>query len=412
MKQAQRSTFKLLFYLKKNAPKKNGMVSIMGRITLDGKVSQFSTKLEIMPNTWDLKFGRVQGKSDEARKINQKLDKIRGTIELQHSESMSNEGFATAEKLKNSFLGIGVMENTLLKAYKNHIEDYERQVENGTLVSGTMAKYHTVLNALEEFLKIKYNRTDIAFKELTSDFIWDFDSYLRSFRGCIHNTVWNYMMPLRKVVLLSVRNGLIFKDPFEEYKIKLKETDRGFLMKEEIETIIKYEPEFSRDELAKDLFLFSCFTGLSYIDIKNLKESNIQDFFDGHKWIVRRRRKTHVSSNVRLMEIPRKIIDKYKGSTKTEFIFPVPSNTTCNTNIRKVVKDAGIVKEKKITFHMARHTFATMFLTEGVSLESISKMMGHKDISTTQIYAKITSQKISNDMDLVAHKFKELEGIF
>lgn len=412
MKQTQRSTFKLLFYLKKNAPKKNGMVAIMARITVDGKVSQFSTKLEVLPNSWDLKFGRVQGKSEEARKINQKLDKIRGTIELQYSGFMNTRGFATAEDLKNSFLGIGVMENTLLKAFKNHIQDYEKQVENGTLVQGTLSKYYCVYNALGEHLKFKYNKSDIAFKELTSNFIWEFDSYLRSFRGCKHNTVWNYMMPLRKVVLLSVKNGLIFKDPFEEYQIKLKETDRGFLMKEEIEKLIKYEPKHTKDQLVKDFFLFSCFTGLSYIDIKNLKESNIQDFFDGHKWIVRRRRKTNVVSNVRLMEIPLKLIEKYRGTTKTEFIFPIPTNTTCNTNIKKVIKDAGIVKEKKVTFHMARHTFATMFLTEGVSLESISKMMGHKDISTTQIYAKITSQKISNDMDLVSNKFKKLEAIF
>lgn len=414
MEPSKRSTFKLLFYLKKNAPKKNGKVAIMGRITLDGKISQFSTKLEINPNQWDLKFGRLLGKSEDARIINQNLDKIRSTINQHYSEMMHLEGFATSEKLKNTFLGIGVMENSLLRAYHEHNQEYKKLVQNNTIVSGTYAKYITVYNALKEFLRDKMFRTDIAFIELTPDFISEFDTYLRAVRACDHNTVWNYMMPLRRIVRQSVKKGLIRKDPFDDYKIKLKEKNRGFLMREEVEKIIRYQPcsDITNIEVVKDIFIFSCFTGLSYIDIKNLKASNIQTFFDGHTWIIKRRKKTNVISNVRLLDIPLKIIEKYQGLARNEFIFPVPCNTTCNVHFRYIAKQVGIIREKPLTFHMARHSFATMFLTEGVPLESISSMLGHKDISTTQIYAKITSQKISRDMDLLSKKFSEVEAVY
>ncbi|WP_293687758.1 site-specific integrase, partial [Spirosoma sp. 48-14] len=191
-----------------------------------------------------------------------------------------------------------------------------------------------------------------------------------------------------------------------------EETDRGYILKEDVEKLMMCVPSHQRYELVKDLFIFSCFTGLAYADIKKLTRNNIQSFFDGHQWIISRRKKSDIASNVRLMEIPKRIIEKYQGTTRNEFIFPVPTNATCNTHIGKLVEKAEIITEQKVTFHTARHTFGTMFLTEGVPLESLSKMMGHKNISTTQIYAKITSQKISKDMDLVTPKFKAMEEAF
>ena len=209
-----------------------------------------------------------------------------------------------------------------------------------------------------------------------------------------------------------MQNGLIRKNPFEDYEISMKENDRSYLLKEQVEALLMHSPSKSYYELVKDLFVFSCFTGLSYIDIKQLKNTNIQSFFDGHDWIISRRQKSDVTSNVRLMEIPKRIIEKYKNTTRNDFIFPVPTNKVCNSYIDKLIQELGIVTEQKVTFHTARHTFGTMFLTEGVPLESLSKMMGHKNISTTQIYAKITSQKISKDMDLVSDKFRSMENAF
>ncbi|QQS98032.1 site-specific integrase [Sphingobacterium spiritivorum] len=412
MEQEKRSTFKLLFYLKKNEPKKNGNVPVMGRITIDGTPKSFSTKLDINPNNWDLKHGRVLGKSAQALSTNLKLDNIRVRINKIYDDMLKDEGFATAQKVKLSFLGVGVMDDAILKVFKDQNEDFERMVSKGKRSQNTYNKYKTVYNHLSEFIRERYHREDMAFRELTSDFIREFDFFLRIDKECTHNTVWVYTMPVIALAELAIKKGLIRQNPFEDYEISMEETDRSYLLKKDVEKLMLLKPSKPKYELVKDLFIFSCFTGLSYVDIQKLKWSNIQSFFDGHQWIICRRKKSDVASNVRLLEIPKRIIEKYRGVTRNEYVFPVPSNATCNSHVKKLIEDAEIITEQKVTFHTARHTFATMFVTEGVPLESLSKMMGHKNISTTQIYAKITSQKISKDMDLVSHKFAEMEAAF
>lgn len=412
MEQAKKSTFKLLFYLKKNEPKKNGNAPIMARITIDGVAKTLGTKLEINADNWDLKFGRVLGKSTQALSINQKLDNIRGRIDQIYEDMLKYEGFATAQKVKLSFLGVGVMDDAILKVFNEQNEQFKKLVEKEERSGGTYNKYITVYNHLSAFIQERYHRDDMAFRELTADFIREFDFYLRYDKQCAHNTVWIYTMPVLSLVQLAIKKGLIRENPFEDYEISMEETNRGYILKEDVEKLMMCKPPHKRYELVKDIFIFSCFTGLAYADIKKLTKNNIQSFFDGHQWIISRRKKSDIASNVRLMEIPKRIIEKYIGTTRNEFIFPVPTNVTCNNHVTKLIETAEIITEQKVTFHTARHTFGTMFLTEGVPLESLSKMMGHKNISTTQIYAKITSQKISKDMDLVTPKFKEMEEAF
>lgn len=412
MEQTKKSTYKLLFYLKKNELKKNGNAPIMARITIDGTPKTMGTKLEIDPNIWDLKFGRVEGKSAKALSLNQKLDNIRGRIDQIYEDMLKYEGFATAQKVKLSFLGVGVMDDAILKVFNDQNEQFKKLVEKEERSGGTYNKYITVYNHLSTFIQERYQRDDMAFRELTADFIREFDFYLRYDKQCAHNTVWIYTMPVLSLVQLAIKKGLIRDNPFEDYEISMEETDRGYILKEDVEKLMMSKPPHKRYEVVKDLFIFSCFTGLAYADIKKLTRNNIQSFFDGHQWIISRRKKSDVASNVRLMEIPRRIIEKYLGTTRNEFIFPVPTNVTCNNHVSKLIETAEIITEQKVTFHTARHTFGTMFLTEGVPLESLSKMMGHKNIATTQIYAKITSQKISKDMDLVAPKFKAMEEAF
>ena len=412
MEQTKKSTFKLLFYLKKNELKKNGNAPIMARITIDGTAKTLGTKLEINPNNWNLKFGRVEGKSSVALNINQKLDNIRGRIDKIYEDMLKHEGFATSQKVKLSFLGVGVMNDAILKVFNEQNSEFKNLVDKGERAESTYYKYNIVYTHLSDFISQRFHRDDMAFRELTGDFIREFDFYLRYDKQCSHNTVWVYTMPVLSLIELAMKKGLIRNSPFEDYEISMEETDRGYLLKENVEKLMKCKPSHPRYELVKDLFIFSCFTGLSYVDIKKLTVRNIQSFFDGHQWIISRRKKSDVASNVRLMDIPKRIIEKYQGTSRNEFIFPVPGNTTCNNHIKILMEDAEIITEQKVTFHTARHTFGTMFLTEGVPLESLSKMMGHKNISTTQIYAKITSQKISKDMDLVAPKFKEIEEAF
>ncbi len=412
MEQIKKSTFKLLFYLKRNELKKNGNAPVMARITIDGNPKTFGTKLEIDPNNWDLKHGRVQGKSAQALSINKKLDNIRGRIDKIYEDMLKHEGFATSQKVKLSFLGVGVMDDAILKVFNDQNEDFRKLVDKKERSQSTYYKYTIVYNHLSTFIKERYHREDMAFRELTADFIREFDFYLRYDLQSSHNTVWVYTMPVLSLMELAIKKGLIRDNPFQDYEINMEETDRGYILKEDVEKLMMSVPPHPRYELVKDLFIFSCFTGLAYADIKKLTRNNIQSFFDGHQWIISRRKKSDVASNVRLMEIPKRIIEKYQGTTRNEFIFPVPTNATCNTHIGKLVEKVEIITEQKITFHTARHTFGTMFLTEGVPLESLSKMMGHKNISTTQIYAKITSQKISKDMDLVAPKFQAMEKAF
>ena len=403
MKQNRKSTFKVLFYLKKNAPKKNGKVAIMCRITIDGKQAQFSTKQEVLPDKWDLKFGRVSGKADEALKINLKLDEVRTRLQSLYDELIKHDNFVTADKLKNTFLGFDVTEETLLSFYKKFLEDFTKMYEKGTRALSTLKSYRLVYNHLRNFISYKYKRKDITFRELTEEFINDFDYYLRINIGI----VLTYILPLKKMTSMAVDQELIYKDPFRNFHITMQETDRGYLVREEIEKLIAYEPKNKRIELTRDMFVFSCFTGFAFVDVQQLKKTHIQTFFDGNMWIIKRRQKTNTASNVRLLEVAQNIIKKYEGLTKDDYLFPRFCNATCNTHLKTIMADCGSVKHKPISFHWARHTFGILFVTEGIPLESVSKMMGHKDLHTTQIYAKITNNKISKDVELIVQKFDQ-----
>lgn len=341
MEQAKKSTFKLLFYLKKNELKKNGNAPIMARITIDGVPKTFGTKLEINLNIWDLKFGRVLGKSTQALSINKKLDNIRGRIDTIYEDMLKHEGFATSQKVKLAFLGVGVMDDAILKVFNDQNEDFKKLIAKEERSEDTYNKYITVYNHLTNFIQQRYHCDDMAFRELSPDFIREFDFYLRYDLQCAHNTVWIYTMPVLALVELAIKKGLIRENPFEDYEISMGETDRGYLLKEDVEKLMLCKPPHKRYEVVKDLFIFSCFTGLAYADIKKLIRNNIQSFFDGHQWIISRRKKSDVASNVRLMEIPKLIIEKYLGTTRNEFIFPVPTNQTCNNHITKLIETAG-----------------------------------------------------------------------
>ena len=412
METTKKSTFKVLFYLKKNAPKKNGKVTVMCRITVNGKQSAFSTKLDISTTNWDLKYGRVLGKSREAQEVNGKLDNIRLGIEECYSKILKNEGAVNSAKLKNAFLGMESGELTFFKFYEQFIADFEKKVNSGLRVQGTHRRYKTLLKHLRNFALIKYGYTDVMFNDLTSNFVQDFDYYLRDEQSLTHNTIWLYMIGFTTLCRLAMSRKHLAFNPFSEYKNTKKDKDRGYLLRNELEQLVTFNCEKKKDELVKDLFVFSCFTGLSYSDLKGLKNSNLQDFFDGNQWIIVRRRKTSISSNVMLLDIPKMIIEKYAGMAKDGKVFPVPSNGSINDRLNTISQQIDCLKNKKVTFHLARHTFATLFLSEGVPLESLSKMLGHKNIATTQIYAKILNEKVGKDMQKVSHKFKSMERSF
>ena len=402
-----RSTFKVLFYLKKNNLNKDGEAPIMARITIDGAIAQFSCKAFIRPDLWETKYSQAIGRSEKAAEINRLLDKIKSGIDQHYKKVLERDAYVTAEKVKNSFLGIDKRCETLLQVFKQHNEEYEEMKKAGKISRSTLYKYQDVYKHLEAFIQKRYKRTDIALVELTPAFIKSFEIYLATTAKLAHNSIWTYMPPLKKMTIIAVQNRWLMYDPFDSYKISYQETDIGYLDKEEIKILMEVKLE-KRLELVRDLFLFCTFTGLSYCDMRNLTHNNKQTFFDDNEWIITRRQKTDIPSNIPLMDIPLKIIEKYDGLAKGDKLLPVPSYTTVDRGIKKIFKTAGI--NKHITWHMSRHTYATeICLNNGMPMESLKKTMGHKRISTTEKYARVTNEKVSKDMGRLSNALQDIE---
>ena len=403
-----KSTFSIIFYLKRQVVKKDGTFPVMGRITVDGTQAQFSCKVTANPNLWDTKGGRMTGKSMQALEVNRKLDKMRVSINKHYQEILDRDNYVTAEKVKNAFLGLEYRCQTLQKVYAQYNEDYEKLYQAGMRSWGSLRKYKCVFRHLQEFLQSRYHVNDIFLKELTPAFITDFEAFLRTDKHLCENSLSVYMLPLRTMVFRAIDNGWLTRDPFHDYKVPKVETTRGFLTKEEIHLLMNGELKRKTMQLVRDLYLFCCFTGLSFADLKNLKEEHIQTFFDDSEWIVIDRQKTGVRSTIKLLDYPKSIMEKYRGLCADGRIFPVPCYSDCRGILLRVAKRCGITKH--LTWHMSRHTMATeICLTNGVPIETVSSILGHKDIKTTQIYAKITKEKLNKDMDKLSLQLNHIE---
>ena len=405
-----KSTFKILFYLKRNAIRKDGKMPIISRVTVDGVIAQFNTKLEIQPTCWNVKLGKITGHSSESKQYNAQLDEIRTSVHSIYHELQRKDNYVTAEKVKNEFLGLSEHHETLLNLFKKHNDDVKKLIGINKSPD-TYRKYEVTRKHLQKFLQHKYQITDISLKEIKHVFLCDFEIYLLTAAGCQTNTVAKFMQYLKRIVLIARNNGLITVDPFTNYKIRSVKVDRGYLTQEDIEKILKKKFIIKRLELVRDIFIFSCFTGLAYIDVYNLTEKNIRTSFDGRLWIMTKRQKTNVQSNILLLDVPKMVLNKYKGASPNDKLLPILSNQKMNAYLKEVGDLCEV--DKELTFHLARHTFATtVTLAKGVPIETVSKMLGHTNIKTTQIYARITDSKISNDMQVLAGKLEGIEKMF
>ena len=285
-----RSTFKVLFYVKKGSEKPNGNLPLMCRITVDGEIKQFSCKMDVPPRLWDVKNNRASGKSVEAQRINLAVDKIRVEVNRRYQELMQTDGYVTAAKLKDAYLGIGVKQETLLKLFEQHNAEFEKKVGHSR-AQGTFTRYRTVCNHIREFLPHTYKREDIPLKELNLTFINDFEYFLRTEKKCRTNTVWGYMIVLKHIVAIARNDGRLPFNPFSGYINSPESVDRGYLSQEEIKAVMNYKTANKAHARIRDLFVFSIFTGLAYADVKNLTTDNLQTMFDGELWIITRRKK-------------------------------------------------------------------------------------------------------------------------
>jgi integrase len=398
-----RSTFNILFYLNTSKKKKSGLCPVIGRITVDGNIAQFSLREDAHPNCWDARRGRVKGKSREHTELNRKIDQTEQSIRDIYKRTVDESGYVTAEQIKNGLTGGVNKAQTLLKLFREHNTEYEKRTGIDRKAS-SFTVYKTSYKILSDFIKSKYGFEDYPLGQLDISFINNFDYYMRVDKRLTSHSLLKQIVNLKKMITRAVRQGTILRDPFSEYVSGKPELKYRHISMEELERLMTTRIKSKRAVLVRDMFVFSCFTGLAYAEICNLSEKHLRTTPTGTVWIDIPRRKTGVESNIRLLEIPLLIIEKYRPVRESEKLFNMPVAGTICYHIRKIEKLCGI---KHLHFHMARHTFATQIcLNNGVPMETISKMMGHSSIRSTQIYAEITAKKVGEDMKKLAERTK------
>ena len=394
-----RSTFKILFYANKGK-QKDGIVPIMGRITINGTQCQFSCKHSIPLDMWDVKGNCAKGRSKEALQINRDLDNIKAQI-IKHYQHLSDrEAFVTAEMVRNSYQGFGSEYETLLNAFDKDIASFKKRVGKDRVIS-TLWAMQLSRKDVASFIESHYRRKNISMLELTPDFIKDFAAYLSTERGLASDTIWQRCMWLKGVVMRAHYNGKIPRNPFAQFHISPNCKEREFLTEEELKQVMTHEFEDANLAFVCDIFVFICWTALAFVDVKNLTTDDIVDV-NGDKWIVSHRHKTNVPYQVKLMDVPLQLIERYKHLQEDKLIFGKLNYWSICKKLKRVISACGI--EKQISLHCGRHSWATLALSKGMPIESVSRVLGHTNIVTTQIYAKITSQKLDNDLTMLGNK--------
>ena len=400
-----------LFYAKKAKAAANGLIPIYMRITINGKRIELSTNRFIEISKWSTEAGKMKGTSEEARSINNHLDLLKNQIRDAEMELIYKKITITTEIFKSKLLGVDERAKMLVPIFQDH-NNKIKELVGKEYAPGTLERYTTSLKHTIEFMQWKYNISDIDITKIDHAFITDYEFWLRSVRNCANNTAVKYLKNFNKIIKLCLANDWLDKNPFANYKSKVKDVERVYLTEAEIQSIIEKDFKTERLSLVRDIFLFSCFTGLAYIDVKNLTKSHISFGIDGEKWIFTHRQKTESASKIPILPVTQMIIDKYKNHTQCnneDKLLPILSNQKMNAYLKEI---AGVCEiEKELTFHIARHTFATtVTLTNGVPIESVSKMLGHKNLRTTQHYAKVLDRKVSDDMKILKDKFSILDN--
>lgn len=400
------NSISLLFYLKKPKAYASGTVPIYLRITTHGQRAEVSTGREWIPEKWNPSAGRASGTKEDVKALNSYLDTLQGKVYEAHRRLLETEATVTAEAVKNKFTGKAEKPRMLVPIFQDH-NNRIKALLGEEFSKGTLCRYTTALKHITDFLQWKYGISDIDIRKIDHAFITEFEFYLRSVRKCNNNSAVKYVKNFGKIIRICISNNWLDKDPFVNYKSKFREVVRAFLSQDEIDAIASKQFSIERLDQVRDIFLFSCYTGLAYIDVKQLTRNNVGMGIDAEKWIFTSRQKTDTQSNIPLLPIAEKVLNKYKNHPQCineKRLLPVLSNQKMNSYLKEIADVCGITKE--LTFHIARHTFATtVTLTNGVSIESVSKMLGHRSIKTTQHYAKILDRKVSDDMQILRQKF-------
>lgn len=402
----KQNTFGIVFYLRKYK-EKDGKAPLYVRITVDKRRSDIALKRKIPLKNWNEAKGKAKGTSEEIRSLNTFLERIRGRLTECYHELQLEKAFITSEAVKNKFLGVEEEEHSML-----NLIDYHNTEMKNVLEWGTLKNYYTTKKYIEKFLKQKMKISDIYLSRLNYKFLMDFQKFLREYqptdhqKPCGQNTIMKHTERLRKVVNMAIKYEWLEKDPFINFTPKFIRNDREFLTHDELKAIETKQFSIDRIDQVRDLFVFSCYTGLSYIDVSNLTPDNLSIGIDKNQWIYTSRKKTEQSVKIPLLPKAMGIIEKYKDHPKVVAsgkLLPVYSNQRLNSYLKEIADLCGI--RKRLTFHIARHTFATtVTLTNGVPIETVSRLLGHASLRTTQIYAKVVEQKLGEDMDTLKNK--------
>ncbi|RYE25015.1 MAG: site-specific integrase [Sphingobacteriales bacterium] len=396
----------ILFYSKNAKRTKENLVPIYLRVTVNGRRFETSTQRYVESPKWSSQAGKMKGNSEGAKRTNIFFDTLRTKVYAIQNEIVQSGEELTIDSFKDKWLGTSSQPKFLIEIFIQHNHKIE-QLLGREFAKGTLSKYSTALEHTKSFIKWKFDTSDIDIRKLSYEFVSDFEFWLKSVKQCNHNSAIKYIGNFRKIVNYCVKSGWLQKDPFYGFKMVKKEVIREYLSEEEIQTMANKQFQFDRLSQVRDIFLFSCFTGLAYIDVHRLKRTQISTGIDGDLWIFTSRQKTETPSRIPLLPLAKAILSKYENHPKCvneNRLLPVLSNQKMNAYLKEIADICGI--HKPLTFHIARHTFATtVTLSNGVPIESVSKMLGHKSIRITQHYAKIIDKKVSDDMKLLKQKF-------
>lgn len=401
------ASMNILFYAKKTKTTTEGLVPIYMRVTIDGGRFEISTKRYVKIEQWSPQAGRMKGNHEEARQINSLLDAFKVKVYDHQREILNEAKSLSVETLKHKWFGIVTERPRMLLEIFEHHNKQMKELIGQEFSPLTFERYTTSKKHTKEFIKWKYNVDDMNINDLNFEFITDYEFWLKSVRKCDHNTSMKYLSNFKKIVNICLKNGWLPRNPFLGYKMTKREIERPYLSQEELSAISAKTFQAARINQVRDIFLFSCYTGLAYADVKKLTRSEIATGIDGEKWIFTHRQKTESATRVPLLPPAQEILDRYKDHPQCineGLMLPVLSNQKMNAYLKEIADVCGI--NKKMTTHTARHTFATtVTLTNGVPIETVSKLLGHKNLKTTQHYAKILDLKVSQDMSMLRTKF-------
>lgn len=397
------------FYLKKPKRFEGGPIPVYLRITVDKEVAELCTSRKCEAKSWDKKAEKINGKNEEARELNHHINAFRLKAFEARLQLIERNQPVAANAIKNILNGREEKTRHVLEVFRQHNEQLAALVGK-EFSEGTLERYQTSYKHTAAYIKWKYGAEDLAIHKLDFEFVSDYEFWLKTERACGHNTAIKYIANFRKIVLRCVRYGWLQKDPFAGFKMTKREVDRIALTETELQKIMNKEFGIERLSLVRDIFTFCCFTGLAYADVKKLKRNEIQIGIDGDKWIFTKRQKTDSPSRIPLLPTTLALVEKYKNHAhcaQGDKLLPVLSNQKMNSYLKEIADACGIAKN--FTFHIARHTFATtVTLGNGVPIETVSKMLGHKNLRTTQHYAKILDKKVSEDMALLRQKLQNV----